>query len=91
LAPTLDLRLKQPVSQTAPLSNVGAAASASTDQVWVTVEMNETARTHVKPGERVGISVDTHTSDEGRGIIESICPGSGLKFLILPTQTHPKN
>ena len=72
------------VSQTAALTNTGAVALVSTDQLWVTAQMKETDLTYVRPGNHVDISVDTYPGQVWSGTVESISPASGSEFSILP-------
>jgi membrane fusion protein (multidrug efflux system) len=79
------------VSQTAALTNTGAVGLVSTDNVWVDAHVKETDLTHVKPGDPVGIFVDTYPSRVWSGTVESISPASGAEFSILPAQNASGN
>jgi membrane fusion protein (multidrug efflux system) len=79
------------VSQTAALTNTGAVALVSTDQVWVTANMKETDLTYVKTGDPVSVSVDTYPGRPWSGTVESISPASGSEFSILPAQNTSGN
>src|SRR5947209_3258845 len=74
------------VSQTAALTNTGAVGLVSTDNVWIDAHVKETELTHVKPGDPVGIFVDTYPGRVWSGTVESISPASGAEFSILPAQ-----
>src|SRR5216684_1766978 len=56
------------VSQTAALTNTGAVGLVSTDNVWIDAHVKETDLTYVKPGDPVGIFVDTYPSRVWSGI-----------------------
>jgi membrane fusion protein (multidrug efflux system) len=79
------------VSQTAALTNTGAVALVSTDNVWVDAEMKETDLTHVTPGDHVDVTVDTYPGRVWSGTVESISPASGSEFSILPPQNASGN
>ena len=79
------------VSQTAALTNTGAVGLVSTDNVWIDAHVKETDLTHVKPGDPVGIFVDTYPSRLWSGTVESISPASGAEFSILPAQNASGN
>jgi membrane fusion protein (multidrug efflux system) len=79
------------VSQTAALTNTGAIGLVSTDNLWVDAHVKETDLTHVKPGDPVGIFVDTYPSRVWTGTVESVSPASGAEFSILPAQNASGN
>jgi membrane fusion protein, multidrug efflux system len=79
------------LSQTAALTNTGAVGLVSTDNVWIDAHVKETDLTHVKPGDPVGIFVDTYPSRIWSGTVESISPASGAEFSILPAQNASGN
>jgi membrane fusion protein, multidrug efflux system len=79
------------VSQTAALTNTGAIALVSTDNIWVDAEMKETDLTYVKPGDHVDVTVDTYPGRVWSGTVESISPASGSEFSILPPQNASGN
>ncbi len=79
------------VSQTAALTNTGAVALVSTEQMWVEAQMKETDLTYVRPGNHVDVSVDTYPGRVWTGTVESISPASGSEFSILPAQNSSGN
>ena len=79
------------VAQTAALTNTGAVALVSTDQIWVTANMKETDLTYARPGNHVDLSVDTYPGQVWSGTVESISPASGSEFSILPAQNSSGN
>ncbi|HTI02793.1 MAG TPA: HlyD family secretion protein [Acidisoma sp.] len=72
-----------------------AAAAAfglvSTDDVWVTAQYKETQLTHVRPGQKVTISVDTYPGQTWTGVVQSIAPASGSQFSLLPAENSSGN
>jgi membrane fusion protein, multidrug efflux system len=79
------------VAQTAALTNTGAVALVSSDDVWVEANMKETDLTYVKVGDKVSVSVDTYPGHEWTGTVESIFPATGAEFSILPAQNTSGN
>lgn len=79
------------VAQTAALTNTGAVALVSIDDVWVEANMKETDLTHVRIGNHVDITVDTYPGREWSGTVESISPASGAEFSLLPAQNTSGN
>jgi len=79
------------VAATAALTNTGAVALVSTDNLWVDANLKETDLTHVKPDDHAEISVDTYPGRTWSGTVESISPGAGSEFSILPPQNASGN
>jgi len=79
------------VSATAALTNTGAVALVSTDRVWVEANLKETDLTHVKPGDHAEISVDSYPGRIWSGTVDTISPGTGSEFSILPAQNASGN
>jgi membrane fusion protein, multidrug efflux system len=79
------------VAATAALTNTGAVGLVSTERVWVDANLKETDLTHVKPGDSAQISVDSYPGRVWQGSVESISPGAGSEFSILPPQNASGN
>jgi membrane fusion protein (multidrug efflux system) len=79
------------VSQTAALTNTGAVALVSTNDLWVDANMKETDLTYVNPGDHVKIWVDSYPGHVWSGTVESIAPAAGSEFSILPAQNSSGN
>ena len=60
-------------------------------QVWVIANYKETQLTHVRPGQRAMISVDTHPGLLLQGRVDSIQSVTGSRFSILPPQNASGN
>ena len=63
----------------------------STDNVWIDANPKETELTWAKPGQHVDVTVDTYPGHVWTGTVESIAPGSGSQFSILPAQNATGN
>lgn len=79
------------VAATAALTNTGAVALVSTDDIWIDANFKETDLTWVKPGENVEIGVDTYPGKTWTGRVKTIAPASGAEFSILPAQNSSGN
>jgi membrane fusion protein (multidrug efflux system) len=79
------------VSQTAALTNTGAVALVSTDDMWIEANMKETDLTWVRSGDKVDIYVDTYPDKVWTGSVQSISPATGAEFSILPAQNSSGN
>jgi membrane fusion protein (multidrug efflux system) len=59
--------------------------------VWVIANYKETQLTHVRPGQRASISVDTHPGLALRARVDSIQSGTGSRFSLLPPENASGN
>lgn len=68
-----------------------AFSLVSTSHLWVAASPKETELTHVRPGQRAVVSIDTYPGIEWHGTVESISPASGSSFSLLPAQNTTGN
>ena len=61
------------------------------DDVWVVANYKETALTHVRPGQRAAIAVDTYPGAVFKAHVDSIQAGSGAVFSLLPPENATGN
>jgi membrane fusion protein, multidrug efflux system len=61
------------------------------DQIWVTANFKEIALDRIRPGEPVTLKIDAYPQRIIRGHVESIQPGSGTAFSLLPAQNATGN
>jgi membrane fusion protein (multidrug efflux system) len=59
--------------------------------VWVVANYKETQLTHVRPGQRATISVDTHPGLVLRARVDSVQSGTGSRFSLLPPENASGN
>ncbi len=59
--------------------------------LWITANFKETQLTHVQPGQKAVISVDTYNGHDYQGYVESIAPATGEKFSLLPPENATGN
>jgi membrane fusion protein (multidrug efflux system) len=62
-----------------------------TPEVWVTANFKESQLDHMRPGQRVDISVDAYPSLHLTGHIDSIQLGSGSRFTAFPPENATGN
>jgi membrane fusion protein (multidrug efflux system) len=77
---------------------VGQFAQAGTnltmfvpDQIWVTANFKEIQLDRMRPGEKVTLRIDAYPGRTLQGHVESVQPGSGTAFSLLPAQNATGN
>jgi membrane fusion protein (multidrug efflux system) len=58
---------------------------------WVEANFKETQLTRVHVGQKVEVEIDTYSSHKWQGTVESISPGTGSVFSVLPAQNATGN
>ncbi|SDO57563.1 HlyD family secretion protein [Desulforhopalus singaporensis] len=58
---------------------------------WIEANLKETELTHVRADQKVSIEVDTYPDFEFTGTVQSISPGTGSEFSIIPAQNATGN
>jgi membrane fusion protein (multidrug efflux system) len=66
-------------------------AIVGSDELWVVANLKETQLAHVKPGEKVSVSIDTYDGDSLDGVVDSIQSGTGARFSMLPPDNASGN
>lgn len=61
------------------------------DQIWVTANFKEIQLDRLRPGDRVTLEIDAYPEREIRGHVDSVQPGSGTAFSLLPAQNATGN
>ena len=61
------------------------------DQIWVTANFKEIQLDRMRPGEPVTLRIDAYPEREIRGHVDSVQPGSGTAFSLLPAQNATGN
>ena len=61
------------------------------NDVWVVANFKETQIEHIRPGQRVRITVDGYPHERIAGVVDSFAPGSGSAFSMLPTDNATGN
>lgn len=63
----------------------------SSDRVWVEANFKETELTHMRPGQQATVEVDTYPDTVFSAKVESLSPGTGLTFSLLPAENATGN
>jgi membrane fusion protein, multidrug efflux system len=61
------------------------------DQIWVTANFKEIQLDRMRPGQPVTLEIDAYPEREIRGHVDSVQPGSGTAFSLLPAQNATGN
>ncbi|WP_439616653.1 HlyD family secretion protein [Shinella sp.] len=61
------------------------------DDVWLVANFKETQLEHIRPGQRVRITVDGYPDEALEGVVDSFAPGSGSAFSLLPADNATGN
>jgi membrane fusion protein, multidrug efflux system len=61
------------------------------DQIWVTANFKEIQLDRMRPGEQVTLKIDAYPGRTIHGHVESVQPGSGTAFSLLPAQNATGN
>jgi len=77
---------------------VGSYVSASTPvfsmiskRVWIEANFKETELTHMRPGQTATVEIDTYPGLVFNATVESLSPGTGLTFSLLPPENATGN
>jgi membrane fusion protein (multidrug efflux system) len=63
----------------------------SDERMWIEANLKETDLTYVRPGQPVTLTVDAYPDHEIRAKVDSINPGTGSEFSLLPAQNATGN
>jgi membrane fusion protein (multidrug efflux system) len=63
----------------------------STDRIWVEANFKETELTHMRPGQEATIEIDTYPDVAFHAKVDSLSPGTGLTFALLPAENATGN
>jgi membrane fusion protein (multidrug efflux system) len=61
------------------------------DDFWVVANYKETQLTHMQPGQPVEITIDSFPEHTFRGHVDSMSPGTGAQFALLPPDNATGN
>jgi membrane fusion protein, multidrug efflux system len=61
------------------------------DQIWITANFKETQLDAMRPGQPVTLDIDAYPERTIHGRVESVQPGSGTAFSLLPAQNATGN
>jgi membrane fusion protein, multidrug efflux system len=63
----------------------------SAKRVWVTANFKETELTYMRPGQRATVEIDTYPDLVFPATVQSLSPGTGLTFSLLPPENATGN
>ena len=63
----------------------------STKRLWVTANFKETELTHMRPGQTATVEIDTYPDVVFQAKVQSLSPGTGLTFSLLPAENATGN
>jgi len=66
-------------------------ALVSTTNVWLEANFKETDLTHIRPGQTATFSLDTYPDQKFTARVESVSPGTGSSFSLLPPENSSGN
>ena len=66
-------------------------ALVSTKDVWLEANFKETDLTNIKPGQTASFSLDTYPEQTFTAQVESVSPGTGSSFSLLPPENSSGN
>jgi membrane fusion protein (multidrug efflux system) len=61
------------------------------DEIWITANYKETQLADMRPGQPVDIRIDAYPGRKLRGRVDSVQPGSGTAFSLLPAENATGN
>jgi membrane fusion protein (multidrug efflux system) len=61
------------------------------DEIWIVANFKETQLDRIRPGQPVLISIDAYPERDFRGHVDSVQPGSGTAFSLLPAENATGN
>jgi membrane fusion protein, multidrug efflux system len=59
--------------------------------LWLVANFKETQIEHIRPGQRVRITIDGYPNETFEGEVDSFAPGSGSAFSLLPADNATGN
>ena len=63
----------------------------SSRDVWVDANIKETDLPDIRPGQAASVTVDAHPGQVYHGVVDSIAPGTGASFSLLPPENATGN
>ena len=61
------------------------------DDIWVTANFKETQLDGIRPGQAVSLTIDAYPARRFEGRVDSVQPGSGTAFSLLPAENATGN
>jgi Cation efflux system protein CusB domain 1 len=87
-----DVTARAPYPHESPAAKAPASAvQAEAAQIWVTANFKEIQLDHMRPGDPATLAIDAYAERTIHGHVESVQPGSGTAFSLLPAQNATGN
>ena len=90
-APEAGLVTRKGIEQGAYVQVGQTLLSIVPEEVWVVANFKETQLTHVRPGQKVSIKVDTYPGHTFEGHVDSVQAGTGERFSVMPPENATGN
>ena len=68
-----------------------AMALVVNGNLWIEANFTETDLTHVHPGQKVDVHIDTYPGKTWAGVVDSLSPATGSEFSVIPAQNATGN
>jgi membrane fusion protein (multidrug efflux system) len=72
-------------------AHVPVFALVVADNVWIEANFKEDQLTHMKPGQKVSVTIDSYPGRTFNGRVASLSPGTGSQFSMLPAENATGN
>jgi membrane fusion protein (multidrug efflux system) len=79
------------ISALSSFSTTSAVGLVATNDAWIEAQYKETDLTHVHAGQPVTFTIDTYPGVKCSGHVDSISPGTGSAFSVLPAENASGN
>jgi len=90
-APFSGVASKVPLSGRYVAPGAAVMSIVADRNMWIEANYKETDLTHVQPGQRVTVHIDTYPDDELTGTVASIGQATGAEFSVIPAQNATGN
>jgi membrane fusion protein, multidrug efflux system len=91
VAPQSGRVARRTVEQGAYFQSGQAMLAIVPEYVWVVANFKETQLTHMRPGQPVEIHIDAYPGRNYKGKVDSLQPGTGARFSLLPPENAVGN
>jgi len=61
------------------------------NEIWIEANFKETDLTHIRPGQQAAVEIDAYSGHDLEGVVETLSPGTGSFFSLLPPQNASGN
>jgi len=82
---------RRTVEQGAYLQTGQSMLAIVPEEIWVVANFKETQLTHMRPGQPVQIHIDAYPKQDYKGKVDSLQPGTGARFSLLPPENAVGN